>query len=81
MNALKIADLKKVYTLLILLSFISCKKDKKVPLPIPEATEAVNITYAQGFSIDKSDSGPDIDYRDIALAGCREGVYLCAGRK
>jgi len=49
--------LKKALLLAFLLAFVSCKEDKKTPLPTSEAPKATEIKYANGFSMEKSDSG------------------------
>ncbi len=49
--------MKKVLLILFLISFVSCKDEKKEALPTLQVTQASTINYAEGFSIEKSDSG------------------------
>ncbi|HZJ18927.1 MAG TPA: ABC transporter substrate-binding protein [Pricia sp.] len=49
--------MKKVLLLVFLISFVSCKDEKKESLPTTQVSEASAINYAKGFSIEKSGSG------------------------
>lgn len=49
--------MKKVLLLIFLISFVSCKDEKKESLLTLQVTQASTINYAEGFSIEKSDSG------------------------
>ncbi|SDE65980.1 iron complex transport system substrate-binding protein [Pricia antarctica] len=43
--------------MIFLISFVSCKDEKKESLPTLPVTQTSTINYAKGFSIEKSDSG------------------------
>ncbi len=49
--------MKNVLFLLFLISFISCKEEKKESLSFTGAPEVTEINYARGFSLEKSNSG------------------------
>jgi len=49
--------LKSVFYLLLLISIVSCREEKKGLIPLKETPKAIKISYANGFSIEKSDSG------------------------
>lgn len=53
----KYFKLKKILCILIVSIFFGCKEEKKVTFPISKASKAITISYAKGFSLEKSASG------------------------